>query len=551
MIKYLLDFERSAMLILFILLGATISSFFNTPMLLHIELENVFNSFLINDVTNNIITTNLEATSTPPLFFWIKHIFINIFGFDLNTLKAIPALAMCGIILLTYNFINQQTKSKNLAIIISIILATSPFFVTASKLISFDLIYILLYISTTFIFTANVYSNNYSNLSTIIAGALVAAAFSLTGLAGAIPILVNFILINFIRGGFFINLKFNNPILLLIGFASFVVIWLASLAKELGMSHAIELVFNYQFINDFAKFNFTEGASLKYITLFVIGAFPWISLLPSGIWGVIKSISNRLHTDNLQTSLPLICLINAIMLSIYFATVEQEFYILITIFFNFAVIIGDRINNIEINKASILNIIYFAFSMVIMILFLNEFLNIEITNYKLDTTIKQLLINEHTLITNTASHAIYFMAGCYILGAFTLFIYTFTGKASTLTISAMLATLNLIMFSFIVFPNIKNTELNQSRSVEMWLSHSLNSKTQTIVFYKTKDPIVASNASQSFYFDDLIKARDFLRTDDVTNAYIYYNKSDKRLVARLNRNHSASCRNNVCLLKVK
>ena len=144
MIKYILDFEKSSLLILGILICATIASFFNTPMLLHIELDNIFNSFLINDITHNVITTNLEATNTPPLFFWIKHLFISALGFDISTLKAIPSLVMCAIILISYTFISKQTKSTNLAIVTAIILATSPFFITASKLISFDLIYILL-----------------------------------------------------------------------------------------------------------------------------------------------------------------------------------------------------------------------------------------------------------------------------------------------------------------------------------------------------------------------------------------------------------------------
>lgn len=551
MIKYLLDFEKSSMLILCILIGATIASFFNTPMLLHIELENVFNSFLINDVTHNIITTNLEATSTPPLFFWLKHVIISFFGFDLNMLKMIPALAMCAIILITYSFIVKQTGLKNLAIIICIILATSPFFVTASKLISFDLIYILLYISTTFIFTSNVYSNNYSNLSTFIAGILIATSFSLTGFVGTAPILLNFLLINFIRGGFLINMKFNNPIVLLAGFACFIAIWVISLAEQIGLSDSLELVFNYQFLKEFANFEFVEGALLKYVTLFIIGGFPWISLLPAGIWCIFRSLPSRLHTSDLQTSLPLVSLINAAMLIIYFTTIEKEFYILLTIFFNFAIIIGDRIHNIEINKASILNLFYFLFSIAIMVLFLNEFLNIELTTYKLDTTVKQFLINEHTSIDPTAHNILYVMAGCYMVGALALFIYTISRKEEALTFSAMLATINLIMFSFLVFPNIKNADLNHSRSLESWLIHSVEADTQTMIFYKAKEPSVASKVQKSYYFDDLIKARDFLRTDEVTSAYIYFNKNDRRLVARMNKRKASQCRNDVCLLKVK
>tara|TARA_Y100001960_G_scaffold317499_1_gene385914 strand:- start:6038 stop:7693 length:1656 start_codon:yes stop_codon:yes gene_type:complete len=551
MIKYLLDFERSAKLILLILVGATVASFLNTPMLLHIELENVFNSFLINDITHNVITTNLEATSTPPLFFWIKHVLITTLGFDINMLKALPALAMCGIILLTYTFIVKQTGLKSLAIIISIILATSPFFVTASKLISFDLLYILIYIATLFTFTANVYSNSYSNLATFITGILIAASFSLSGFVGTAPILLNFLLINFIRGGFFINLKFNNPIILGLGFISFIVIWVMSLAKEVGTTQALDLVFNYQFLNDFANFEFNEGATLKYITLFIIGGFPWISLLPSGIWGVLKNLPNRLHTSNLQTSLPLICLANAVMLSIYFASVEQEFYILLAIFFNFAVIIGDRINNIEIDKASLFNFVYFAFSVVIMVLFLNEFLNIELTTYKLDTTIKELLIDEHTSISAIPHNVLYTMAGCYVLGALVLFVYTVTRHSSALTASAMLATLNLLLFAFAVFPNLKNADLNQSRNMHSWLNHAIKEDTQTMLFYKVKEPIAASMVEQSFYFDDLIRANSFAKSDQVESAYLLYPKEDRRVAARLNRNNISNCRNDLCILKVK
>lgn len=551
MIKYLLDFERSSRLILFILVGATVASFLNTPMLLHIELENVFNSFLINDITHNVITTNLEATSTPPLFFWIKHILITTLGFDINMLKAVPALAMCGIILLTYTFVVKQTGLKSLAIIISIILATSPFFVTASKLISFDLIYILIYIATLFTFTANVYSNSYSNLATFIAGILIAASFSLSGFVGTAPILLNFLLINFIRGGFFINLKFNNPIVLGLGFVSFIVIWVMSLAKEVGTTQALDLVFNYKFLTDFANFEFDEGATLKYITLFIIGGFPWISLLPSGIWGVLKNLPNRLNTSSLQTSLPLICLANSVMLSIYFASVEQEFYILLAIFFNFAIIIGDRINNIEIDKASLFNFIYFAFSVVIMVLFLNEFLNIELTTYKLDTTIKELLINENTSINGVPNFILYFMAFCYVAGALVLFIYTVTKSSPALTGSAVLATLNLLLFAFAVFPNLKNADLNQSRNIQSWLNHAIQPNTQTMVFYKVKEPAAATMVDKSFYFDDLIRANNFIRSEQVTSAYLLYPKEDRKIAARINRNNTSNCRNELCILKVK
>lgn len=551
MIKYILDFEKSATLILCILVGATLASFLNTPMLLHIELDNIFNSFLINDVTNNIITTNLEATSAPPLFFWIKHIFLSILGFDISMLKILPALTMCSIILISYVFLAKQTGLKNLAIIVSIILATSPFFVTASKLISFDLIYILIYISTTFIFTANVYDSNYSKLSTFIAGILIAASFSLTGLVGTAPILINYLLINFIRGGFFINLKFNNPLILLSGFAMFVAIWIVSLAKEMGLAESIDLVFSYKFLENLATFEFNEGVIFKYLTLFIIGGFPWISLLPSTLWNIFRTLPQRLHTSNLQTSLPLICLLNSLMLIVYFSLVEQEFYILLTIFFNFAIMIGDRINSIEIKKSSIINILFFAYSVVIMLLFLNEFLNIELTTFKLDTTIKELLISEHTSAGGVADSTLYLMAGGYILGALILFFYTVTKKQAALTLACMLATLNLIIFTFVVFPNLKNAELNNSRNLESWLSHTLEPKTQTMIFYKIKDATVASKTDRSFYFDDIIAARDFARTEDVESAYIYFNKKDQRLVARLNRQVKSQCRNRKCLLKIK
>ena len=82
MIKAILDFEKNSIFLLAGIMAIILISFFNTPMILNIELDNIFNSFLINDVTHNVITTNLEATNTPPLFFWLKHVIINTFGFS-------------------------------------------------------------------------------------------------------------------------------------------------------------------------------------------------------------------------------------------------------------------------------------------------------------------------------------------------------------------------------------------------------------------------------------------------------------------------------------
>lgn len=550
MIKNLLDLEKSSIFIITAVLAVILISCFNTPMLLHIELENIFGSFLINDVTNNIISVNLEATSIPPLFFWIKHIFINIFGFNLSMIKLIPALAMCAIILLTYTFILKQTLSKTFATIASLVLATSPFFITASKLVSLDLIYICIYITTTFIFTSNVYSNKASNMYSFIAGILIACCFSLTGFIGTLPILVNLIIINFIRGGFLLNFKFNNPIFILLGFLSFIILWVVSLGKIVGLDDAIDLVFNYQFLESAADIKFDEGKIFKYITLFIIGGFPWISLLPSAFWNTIRNLPNRLNTSNLQTSLPLVCLVNSIMLSIYYASVETEFYILLTIYFNFAIMVADRIHNIEINKISIINIFFICYSIAIMMLFLNEFLNINLIQYSFDTTVKELLIDEKTSISGVSNNVFYLMAISYFIGATSLFAYGISKKQQLLSISFITAIINLVIFVFIVFPNLKNEELNNSRSMNSWLSYTIEDNTDTIAFYKLKDPTIASKANNSFYFNDIIKLKSFIDNQNNENIYVFFNKQDRHPINRINKRVNTQCRNNICFLKI-
>ena len=552
MIKAILDFEKNSIFLLAGIMAIILISFFNTPMILNIELDNIFNSFLINDVTHNVITTNLEATNTPPLFFWLKHVIINTFGFSFEILKLIPALMMCGIILTSYLFIVKQTGSKSIAMILSIILATSPFFISASKLVSLDLMYILLYLTTTFIFSSNVYSNSYSNFSTFIAGILIACTFSLTGFVGAIPILANFVIINFIRGGFFINLKFNNPLFLALGFGSFIAIWIGSLGKEIGYSTALDMVFNYDFMDKLADFKFDEGAFFKYSTLFIIGGFPWISLLPSAIWHLFMTLPQRLNTSSFETSLPLVGLLNAIMLSIYFSAVESEFYILLAIFFNLSVVLADRINAIEIKPISFINIIFFAYTMLIMTLFVNEVLDINLISYKFDSTIKELLIDEKTSIASIDQNILYTMIASYIISAFALFIYGVNRSRTLLATSFIFAILNLVLFVFIIFPNLKNANLNNTLSQTTWSDRILNDETDDLIFYKVKDPVTASNAKRSFYFDNIIKARDYLNNSQDNNpTYVFFRKQDSSLVTRLNRNNFMECRNSSCLLKVK
>tara|TARA_Y100000588_G_scaffold189251_1_gene203159 strand:- start:200 stop:1858 length:1659 start_codon:yes stop_codon:yes gene_type:complete len=552
MIKEILDFEKNSIFLLAGIMAIILISFFNTPMILNIELDNIFNSFLINDITHNVITTNLEATSTPPLFFWLKHVIINTFGFSLEVLKLIPALMMCGIILTSYLFIVKQTGSKSIAMILSIILATSPFFISASKLVSLDLMYILLYLTTTFIFSSNVYSNSYSNFSTFIAGILIACTFSLTGFVGAIPILANFIIINFIRGGFFINLKFNNPLFLALGFGSFIAIWIGSLGQEIGHSKAISMVFNYDFMDKLADFNFDEGAFFKYSTLFIIGGFPWVSLLPSAVWHLFITLPQRLNTSSFETSLPLVGLLNAIMLSIYFSAVESEFYILLAIFFNLSVVLADRINSIEVKPISFINIIFFAYTMLIMTLFVNEVLDINLISYKFDSTIKELLIDEKTSIASIDQNILYTMIASYIISAFALFIYGINRSRTLLATSFIFAILNLILFVFIIFPNLKNANLNNTLSQSTWSDRILNNETDDLIFYKVKDPVTASNAKRSFYFDNIIKIRDYMNNSQDNNpTYVFFRKQDSELVTRLNRNNFMECRNSSCLLKVK
>lgn len=550
MIKNFLDFEKHSVFIITAILALILIGCANTPVLLNLELENIFNSFLINDLTHNIISVNLEATSTPPLFFWMKHLFINTFGFSLAAIKIIPALFMCGIILLSYIFIVKQTGSKSYAMIASLILATSPFFITASKLISLDLVYIAIYMTTTFIFTSNVYSNNYSNLYTFVAGVLIACAFSLTGLVGALPILANFVLINFVRGGFLINLKFNNPIVLALGFAAFGVIWVVSLGKVMGYQQALELVFNYKFLDNIAVFEFDEGAILKYTTLFIIGGFPWIALLPSALYNTIALLPRRLHTSDLQTSLPLICLINAAMLSVYFATVEQEFYILLAIYFNFTLILADRIYKIEVKKISWINILFVAYSIAVMMLFLNEFLNINLFNYQFDTTVKQLLLNEHTSINAVSNNIFYLMAFSYFIGTLALFAYAVSKNRGLFTASVVTALINFTLFIFAIFPNLNNKELNNSRSIDSWLDYSISSQEPTFAFYKLKNPIIASKAEKSFYFDDAGKLKEFAIKHKDKNIYVFFNKDDRYPINRLKRNANVQCRNQVCYLKL-
>lgn len=550
MIKNFLDFEKHSVFIITAILAVILIGCANTPVLLNLELENIFNSFLINDLTHNIISVNLEATSTPPLFFWIKHLFINTFGFSLTAIKIIPALFMCGIILLSYIFIVKQTGSKSYAIIASLILATSPFFITASKLISLDLVYIAIYMTTTFIFTSNVYSNNYSNIYTFVAGVLIACAFSLTGFVGALPIVANFLLINFVRGGFFINLKFNNPLVLALGFAAFGVIWVVSLGKVMGYQQALDLVFNYKFLDNIAVFEFDEGSILKYTTLFIIGGFPWIALLPSALYNTIALLPRRLHTSDLQTSLPLICLVNAAMLSIYFATVEQEFYILLTIYFNFALILADRIYKLEVKSISWINIVFVAYSIMIMMLFLNEFLNIQLLNYQFDTTIKQLLINEHTSISSISNETFYLMAASYFVGSLTLFAYAVTKHKGLFTISIVTALINFTLFIFAIFPNLNNQELNNSRNIDSWLDYTIEKQDSTFTFYNLKNPIIAAKAEKSFYFDDAAKLKDFTIKHTNGPSYVFFKSEDKFPINRIKRNARVKCRNDICYLQI-
>lgn len=550
MIKNFLDFEKNAAFILIGLLAIILISFANTPMLLNIELENIFNSFLISSSTNNIITTNLEPTTTPPLFFWITSVLINLFGFNLELLKLLPTTMMCLIIAISYLFINKQTGSKNMAIILSVILATSPFFITASKLVSLDLVYILFYITTTFIFCSNVYSNNYSNMSTFIAGILLACAFSLTGLKGAAPILANFLLINFVRGGFFINLKFNNPIVLFLGFVSFIIIWISALSKDMSFSYALESVFNYKFIDEFAKFEFDENATLKYITLFIIGGFPWISLLPSALFRLFMTLPKRLNTSSLETSLPLIAALNALVLIIFFACVEREFYILLAIFFNLAMLLTHRINAIEVKTMSFLNIIYFAISTAIIFLFVNEVLNLNLVSITFDSTIKELLINEHTSISNVDNSIMYIIIASYILSALSLFVYCISKRIGLLNLSMALAILNLVLFTFNIFPNLKNSGLNNTTVQTQWIGNVVDKESDDIIFYSIKNPSAAEKANNAYYFDDMAKIRTYLSSTENTT-YILFNENDRRKLSSLNRSGYTECKFSMCLLKAK
>ena len=324
------------------------------------------------------------------------------------------------------------------------------------------------------------------------------------------------------------------------------------MGQEIGHSKAISMVFNYDFMDKLADFNFDEGAFFKYSTLFIIGGFPWISLLPSAIWHLFMTLPQRLNTSSFETSLPLVGLLNAIMLSIYFSAVESEFYILLAIFFNLSVVLADRINSIEVKPISFINIIFFAYTMLIMTLFVNEVLDINLISYKFDSTIKELLIDEKTSIASIDQNILYTMIASYIISAFALFIYGINRSRTLLATSFIFAILNLILFVFIIFPNLKNANLNNTLSQSTWSDRILNNETDDLIFYKVKDPVTASNAKRSFYFDNIIKIRDYMNNSQDNNpTYVFFRKQDSALVTRLNRNNFMECRNSSCLLKVK
>jgi hypothetical protein len=550
MVKYLLDLDKNTTLIMFVIIGIIIASAFSTPILSNLELENIFNSFLINETSNNIITTNLEPSSIPPLLFWINNVIIHAIGFNLNALKIVPALAMAGIILLTYNFIYKKLRLKSLALISITILATSPFFIAASNIISIDLIYILLYASTLFIFTTNVYSNQYSNIATFIAGILIALAFSLTGIIGAIPLIINFLLINFIRGGFIINLKFNNPLVLATGFLAFVSIWLMSLAKTVGMPNAIELLFNYDFLNNFTQFNFEEKVFTKYVTLFIIGIFPWIALLPASIWAVIKNINVRLNTSDIKLSLPLIALANSIILIIYFSNIEQEFYILLTIAFNLILVIANKLNDIQIRKSSIINIVFFALAAIVMVLFVSEVAGFNLTNHKLNNAVMNTLVAEHISLSQIPLYVMYIVLLLNIMSVLILAAYAVSQNTTLLTASIISSIVSFGVLSLLIFPNLNNNNANQDYSIKSWLINNIDENAENIVFYKIKEPLAASMAKNSFYFDDIKKSVEFLQKSETKNAYIFYNRNDLD-IAKIKTKNSPSCLSHYCVLHVK
>jgi len=549
--RKLLDFETNATFIITALVALILVGFLNTPILLNLELNNIFNSFLINDSTNHIITTNLEATAIPPLFYWLEHIVISVFGLDFNILKLIPVLAMIGIIIVSFLFIIKQTALKKYGVILSLILATSPFFIAASKIISPDLLYVFIYMTTGFIFINNVFNSTYSNLSTFIAGILLAVAFSLTGFVGSAPILANFILINFIRGGFFINLKFNNPITLTIGFAAFIVIWLTSLGKQVGIGQAFDIIFNYHSLEAMANFKFDEGKFAKYAVLFIIGGFPWIAMLPSAVWGILANLPSRQNTSNIKISLPFICLINAILLGVYYSTVEQEFYILLTIYLNIAILIADRITDLEFKNISIINILYFILTIIIMFLFINDFSNINLTSFSLQTDIQELLINDHTSTTSIPQSAIYFIILSYSISTICLCIFATSRKDAFLDLTLISSVISFSLVIFTIFPNLKNPELNQKTNDIYWFDNIITQETDSIIFYKEKDTILASKANNVFYFDNLGKTREFINNNNLESIYIYFNAESNRSVPQLNHRALPICRSNKCILQVQ
>ncbi|MCP4354903.1 MAG: hypothetical protein GY793_04585 [Proteobacteria bacterium] len=541
-------FEKYSPIILTILIGTILTTFASTPIILNIEMENVFNSLLINSASNDLITTNLEPTETPPLFFWLNHIFLSTFGFKLNLLKIIPALAFSGLIITCYSFMVKNSKSITLAIITVLTIATSPFFIAASKVITLDLLYVLAYTATLFIFISNIYNVTYSHLASFIAGILSAVCISTTGIMGIIPILFSYLLVNFIRGGFFYNLAFNNLFIILAGFASFVIVWISLLAKQYGFTQSFEMILNYKALQESAVFNFDTDAIFKYTSLFIVGGFPWIAIFPYAAWQTLKDIFKEMNSANINTALPLILLINIVGLSIYFSTIESQFYILLIIYLNIAILVAIKIHSFNKFNISWFTTIIAVCSVIIMFLFLNEFLNIDITKYKFDSTIKEIILNSNTSVKNISTEIFYFIAIIYTASAATLLGYKITQKKSLIHLTCLLTVINFGILSFAIFPKLSNNNLNKFVVLEAWTSKHIG-ESDTVVFYKLKNPVIASKGGISLYFDDATKLNTYANKQRNRTIIIAFHKKHSNLMRQTRQSSRPTCHKNICILK--
>jgi 4-amino-4-deoxy-L-arabinose transferase-like glycosyltransferase len=309
----------------------------------------------------------------PPLIYWAQTISMKYL--DVNPMAArLPSAILAFLTIVSfYIMLEGMTKNGRNALIATAVLGVSLSFLVLARAAVADMALIFFSLTASMLIMGNIFSIENRYMPSIIAGFLLAGGLLAKGpIALMLPAITVGCTVLF-YGSFKHNLKRLNVIFVVFAMAVAFIPWVKLAFDQHGVEYFNEFILKHNLERYLEGFgNSHSHSSLYYVWVLLIGFFPWVLLLPSAIWQVLRQFRTIFKSDRAENVLPLIGLVWMVTVVVFFSfSATKLAHYIVPALPGAAILIAWRLDQIKRTPLGFLNLLWaIPFSMLFAGIFL-------------------------------------------------------------------------------------------------------------------------------------------------------------------------------------